>query len=424
VEKIKQILHYLSSMLLYALLMILAVIVLMVVITIGDRVIALKNHQSRAPLFSAYVIISPSMVPNINVYDAVITARVPQNRIGVYDIITFLSKEIETHGVPITHRVVGILKTEDGERAYRTKGDNNNKEDKAIILQSEVIGKVLFRIPMLGYVRTFVTSKIGFFISVVLPITASLFLEIWRFIHKRREKLQEKPQDDSQLDSMSTVGQETLPTVLSPSLGNVEPITPVVPIEQHQVISPPTMSESGMGTSSSIIPSQGTATMSSTLHPEIPVPVQSNSPSVVSSVNQMQESSTFTAPSSQVVKPDPKASISSVEPVKVENPVTVPITVAPPIAPVQLEEKNIIPSTNSIPINSISTVLPVPSISVETKSNISQENPIKIEESKNSLQSESEVINDILTTLDQDSSTSSREIQAVETSDDDDIEII
>ena len=275
-KKIKQILHYLSSMLLYALLMILAVVVLMVVITIGDRALALKNHQSKAPLFSAYVIISPSMVPNINVYDAVITARVPQNRINMYDIITFLSKEIDTHGVPITHRVVGILKTENGERAYRTKGDNNNKEDKAIILQSEVIGKVLFRIPMLGYVRTFVTSKIGFLISVVLPITASLFLEIWRLIHRRKEKLQEQQGNQMEIlepsgvvvSSQNLENVESVPTVsptitsapttlqpeivqvqsppIAPSSSPVNPIpsqtsTPLVQEEVHSVTSPTTL---------------------------------------------------------------------------------------------------------------------------------------------------------------------------------------
>ena len=191
-KNIKKLLQYLSSIFLYALLMILVVVVLMVVITIGDRVIAAKNHQDKAPLFSAYVIISPSMVPNINVYDAVVTVRVPENKIHMYNIITFLSKEIETHGVPITHRVVGILETESGEKAYRTKGDNNNKEDKALILQSEVIGKVFFRIPMLGYVRTFVTSKIGFLISIVLPLSISFVLEIWRIINRKKGKVEEE----------------------------------------------------------------------------------------------------------------------------------------------------------------------------------------------------------------------------------------
>jgi len=192
VKKGKNIFQLLSSILLYALLMILVVIVFMVIATIGDRLITAKTHQDKSPLFSAYVIISPSMVPNINVYDAVVTVRVSEKRIQMYDVITFLSKEIETHGIPITHRVVGILKTEAGEKAYRTKGDNNQKEDRAVILQSEVIGKVFFRIPMLGYVRTFVTSKIGFLVSVVLPLAIALFLEIFGLIKRRKNPPEEE----------------------------------------------------------------------------------------------------------------------------------------------------------------------------------------------------------------------------------------
>lgn len=189
---IKIIGNYISSILLYSLLMILTMVILLVGVTVVDQVMATKNNQERSPLFSAYVIISPSMVPNINVQDAVVTVRVPSSKINMYDVITFLSKEIETNGIPITHRVVGKLETESGEQAYRTKGDNNNSEDKAIIRQSEVIGKVFLRIPMLGYVRTFVTSKIGFLISVVLPITASIFLEILRIVKNRKRKIKKR----------------------------------------------------------------------------------------------------------------------------------------------------------------------------------------------------------------------------------------
>ena len=134
----KKIFHFISSIFLYSVLIILGIIVLLFLAYGIDQYIGKKNNEARSPLFSAYVIISPSMVPNINVYDAVFTMRVSQSKIKLYDIITFLSKEIETNGTPITHRVVGILETSDGERAYRTKGDNNESEDRALIRQSEV----------------------------------------------------------------------------------------------------------------------------------------------------------------------------------------------------------------------------------------------------------------------------------------------
>jgi len=74
-----------------------------------DKKISASKGIVRSPLFGAYIIISESMVPQINVYDAVVTVRVDADDIKVDDIITFISKEIETAGTPITHRVIGIV---------------------------------------------------------------------------------------------------------------------------------------------------------------------------------------------------------------------------------------------------------------------------------------------------------------------------
>lgn len=187
-ENRKKIFQFLSSILLYSLLVILGLIGVLILATGVDQLIGKKNNETRTPLFSAFIIISPSMVPNINVYDAVLTMRVPTKYIELYDIITFLSKEIETNGTPITHRVVGIVETESGDKAYRTKGDNNESEDRALIRQNEVLGKVMLRIPMIGYVKTFLSSKLGWILVVVVPclgIVGYDILKITGLIKKR-----------------------------------------------------------------------------------------------------------------------------------------------------------------------------------------------------------------------------------------------
>ena len=181
-DTVRKFLHFLSTVLLYSLLIIVLIIAVFFGAYVIDQMIGMKNHEDRSPLFGVYVIISPSMVPNINVYDAVVTMRVPTEKIEMYDVITFLSKDIDTHGTPITHRVVGIVETEDGKIGYRTKGDNNNAEDNALIMEDEVIGKVLFRIPMIGYVRTFITSRIGWLLIVVLPCVGIIIYDIGKLI--------------------------------------------------------------------------------------------------------------------------------------------------------------------------------------------------------------------------------------------------
>lgn len=61
---------------------------------------------------------------------------------------------------PIIHRVVSI-REENGIKIYSTKGDNNegqlkpprDKTDETNIPESKVIGKALFRVPLLGWVK-------------------------------------------------------------------------------------------------------------------------------------------------------------------------------------------------------------------------------------------------------------------------------
>lgn len=169
----KKILNLLSSILLYSILAIIGLIIIMFIAYFIDQKIADSKGETRAPLFGAYVIISDSMIPTINVRDAVVTMRVTEKNIKMNDIITFISKDIETKGTPITHRVVGIV-YEDSETktkvlGYRTKGDHNNTQDFALIKPDEVLGKVYLRIPLIGYLQLFLTTPIGWLLVIVLP---------------------------------------------------------------------------------------------------------------------------------------------------------------------------------------------------------------------------------------------------------------
>ena len=169
----KKVLRFLSSVFLYSVLAVIGLIVIMFGAYFIDQRIGLAKGESRAPLFGAYVIISESMVPRINVNDAVVTMRVSEKQIKVNDIITFLSKDIETQGTPITHRVVGIVyedpETKTKVLGYRTKGDHNNTPDFALIAPNEVLGKVYIKIPFVGYIQGFLATPIGWIIVIVIP---------------------------------------------------------------------------------------------------------------------------------------------------------------------------------------------------------------------------------------------------------------
>lgn len=172
---LKKILHFLSSVLFYSVVLVLGIAFLMFGATFVDKKLSASKGINRSPLFGAYVIISESMIPSINVYDAVLTIRATEDDIKTYDIITFLSKDIETAGTPITHRVVDIVHDQNDNSkiiGYRTKGDHNNTADFALIAPDEVIGKVFLRIPMIGYLQTIMTKPIGWLMIVVITMLA------------------------------------------------------------------------------------------------------------------------------------------------------------------------------------------------------------------------------------------------------------
>lgn len=168
-DLLKKIGHFIMTILLYSVFIILVVIAIMVGLYFVDHYKSVKDGTNRAPLFGAYVIISPSMVPSINVLDAVVTKRVDADKLKKNDVITFISQDPRHSGITVTHRIVGIKKTESGEYAYRTKGDNNNVEDQTLVSYDKVIGKVMLKIPYIGYLQQLLTTQFGWLVVIVIP---------------------------------------------------------------------------------------------------------------------------------------------------------------------------------------------------------------------------------------------------------------
>lgn len=128
--------------------------------------------------FGLYTIISGSMEPNVSVYDVVITVDEDINKIKVGDIITFISTWDFNRDVTVTHRVVDITKNENGEYQLITKGDNNQSKDGSHVTQSNLIGKVVGRLPQLGRLQYFLATKMGWLIVVFIPALSIIIFDI------------------------------------------------------------------------------------------------------------------------------------------------------------------------------------------------------------------------------------------------------
>ena len=178
VKVIYNIYHFITKVILYSILMILIIAAIFFVLYFVDMQYNIKKGTYKQPLFGAYIIISPSMVPTINVYDAIVIKRTEAKELKEDDIITFLSSDSRYSGLTITHRITGIEKSQNGEYLFRTKGDNNNSEDSALVKESDIYGKVILKIPKIGYLQQILTNSFGWILLIVIPCMGVVIYDI------------------------------------------------------------------------------------------------------------------------------------------------------------------------------------------------------------------------------------------------------
>ena len=154
--------------------------------------------------FQARIVQSGSMEPAIQTGSVVIIK--PEKNYKIGDIITF--GKATKFKEPVTHRIHDI-KIVDGNPIYITKGDANNAPDQKEIQKREIIGKVLFHIPYLGYVVSFTKKPIGFMLIIVIPaavIIGDEIKKIWKEIV--RIKKEKKKIDTGQEKEISELKKE------------------------------------------------------------------------------------------------------------------------------------------------------------------------------------------------------------------------
>ncbi len=116
----------------------------------------LKQDTVKVFGYSAFIIVSGSMEPTINVDDLIIIKE--ENNYKEQEIVTYKSNKNSI----ITHRITRI----ENELIY-TKGDNNNTEDEPI-KASQIQGKLVYKINGFGKIVTILSSPIGIAIFIAI----------------------------------------------------------------------------------------------------------------------------------------------------------------------------------------------------------------------------------------------------------------
>ncbi|NMC09242.1 signal peptidase I [Candidatus Microgenomates bacterium] len=115
------------------------------------------------PGYNFYIVMSGSMEPAI--HTGSITAVHEESDYNIQDVITVKMKNDPSQ--TYTHRIVEKL--EEDTVSFKTKGDANESQDPDIAQKDQVLGKVIFSIPVIGYLANFAKQPTGFILMVIVP---------------------------------------------------------------------------------------------------------------------------------------------------------------------------------------------------------------------------------------------------------------
>ena len=122
----------------------------------------------------AFVVTSNSMMPTFGVGDVLLAYS--QEQYSQDDIISFKVEE-----TIVTHRIKNIIH-KDKFTYFQTKGDANIAKDSNLVAYQNVIGKTIFIIPEIGYLISFIQSKL---FSIILIFTSIIYFS--KLTYKRKK---------------------------------------------------------------------------------------------------------------------------------------------------------------------------------------------------------------------------------------------
>ena len=145
--------------------------------------------------FQTFVIRGGSMIPAIPLGALVVTQAVDPASLELGQVITIRA----ANDVVYTHRIVAI-DSSGPQLQFQVRGDANATPDAALVPASDVIGRVSFFAPVLGYLTAMLSLPSG--IVSILCSLGSLLLIYW---------LIEDLEDQAKADPKSELDPETRP---------------------------------------------------------------------------------------------------------------------------------------------------------------------------------------------------------------------
>jgi len=131
-------------------------------------------------------VLTSSMEPTLPPGTLVISKPTDPEHLAVGDVVTF--QPFSDDPMLVTHRIIAMGIQTDGDYTFTTRGDNNGIDDEPII-GDQVMGKVIYSIPFVGYATSlFDNRERGWVVIVIggLLIGYAVFTIVFELLRRRR----------------------------------------------------------------------------------------------------------------------------------------------------------------------------------------------------------------------------------------------
>ena len=197
-SKIKSLLSILSN--------ILIIIVILFAAVVSIMSYNAKKNDNIPSIFgyTTFSIQTDSMQGTINEGDLIFGKLVDEDTVLEEDvIISFHTVDKDGNYFINTHKIIEVIEN-DGFVTYRTQGDNEEYPDERKVSPGDIISVYTgFRLPLLGYIITFLSGKVGFFVCIVLPVLLYTIWQVYKLIviimKNQKEKILEEAQTSDEV---------------------------------------------------------------------------------------------------------------------------------------------------------------------------------------------------------------------------------
>ncbi len=179
-------------------------VVLLITLVVCVSVMAQVMSNGYVTIFgySLFRVETGSMEPTISTGALLVCKEREIADVELDDIICYRSKSKQMLGQVITHRVIKISTSDDGNLLLETRGDANTVSDGFYVTEDNLIGAVVWysgQKNLLAGIMSFITGKMGFLGCIVIPVLLVSGLILRDSVKDIKQELNELLEQELQL---------------------------------------------------------------------------------------------------------------------------------------------------------------------------------------------------------------------------------